>query len=162
MLAFRHHPQHLPLPVVGEADRASRRIRIAAVRFRELESRVRIDDRLVQADDGVQPVGVFPVVLGYEDHARHYDAAVAGGGGVADLATSEADVGGEEEGGEDEEEAEGDGQGVAEADVGEAVGGGRGRRRWEGEESGHWEVEEQRKRGFIFFPGGGEGRGVFS
>lgn len=154
--ALGHHPQHLRILVLAQADRARRAAPDAAADAlpREGELGVRIDDARVEPHRrALVRVAPLVVVLGHEDDAGEDDAVgarVAGpmggrrggaGGGVVVvlllvLAAEEAaaggaaaDVGGEEDGGEEDEEAEGDGDGVAEAEVGEVAGGGGGRRR---------------------------------
>lgn len=154
--ALGHHPQHLRILVLAQADRARRAAPDAAADAlpREGELGVRIDDARVEPHRrALVRVAPLVVVLGHEDDAGEDDAVgarVAGpmggrrggaaGGVVLLLLAAEeaaaggaaADVGGEEDGGEEDEEAEGDGDGVAEAEVGEVAGGGGGRRRRRG------------------------------
>ncbi|KAL2336088.1 hypothetical protein Fmac_010534 [Flemingia macrophylla] len=133
--ALGHHPQHLGVLVVAEADGA-RGVVASVAHVRELG--VGVYDRVVEAGDAVVLERVAVVGLGDEDDAGEDDGVVVVGGGVGDAAVAEgaaAEVGGEDKGGEEEEDAEGDGDGVAEAEGGD-VGGGGG---WRGEgvEGGH-------------------------
>lgn len=145
MPALGHHPQHLEFAVVAEADGTRRGVAAAHV-LGEGELGVGVDDVLVEPNDGVLIVvfWVLDVVLRNEDDSGENYAV--GGVGVLGLGLlvllgalvagdAAADVGGEEEGGEKDEKAEGDGYGVAEAEGSEVIwgGGGRGghwRRRW--------------------------------
>ncbi|KAM1053256.1 hypothetical protein ACFX2I_000722 [Malus domestica] len=125
--ALGHHPEHLGVLVVAEADGARGRIggrRLLGKR----EPGVGIDDARVEPDDGVPIIILLlllVVVFGDEDDAGEDDAfgarirvlglrrvvvVVAVAGDAA------ADVGGEEEGGEEDEEAERNGDAVAEAE----------------------------------------------
>lgn len=137
MSTLRHHPQHLRLLIITEADGADA-IGPAAHRLvlGEGEFRVGIDHSLVEADDAAVIVAIWAgggVVLGNENDLGENDAGIGAGGSGGGAGVEAAGAGGaaadvecEEEGGEEDEEGEGYGDGVAEADPGEGVVGGRG------------------------------------
>lgn len=148
--ALGHHPQHLAVPVLAEADGAGDLGVRARPGLGEGHPRVRRDDGGVEPDGGRRGGGAAGggprrvVVLRHEDDAGHGDGDVAGagggGGGVAGGADADADaeplagggpaaeaeVGGEQHRGEEHEEAERDGDCVPEAERGERVKEGHG------------------------------------
>lgn len=143
VLTIGHHSEHLTFFVIAQANRAHRIVGIFSGVFQivlvELEFRVRIDDCSIESDWGrsgsssVLVVGF--VFFGDEDDAGDDDpggGGRCGGGGrktaAVSAARAAADVGGKEKSGEEDEEAEGDSEGVPEADgfQGER----EGRRRW--------------------------------
>lgn len=71
-------------------------------------------------------------------------------GGIGRAVGAAAEIGGEENGGEEDEEAEGDGDGVAEAEVGEVAGATLG---W----GGHWERRGRGGGDLAMCGGRGEG-----
>lgn len=78
--ALGHHPQHLRVPVLAEADRAGGAAGARGL-LREGELRVRVDHGLGEAD-GCVPFGLeVGVVLGDEDDAGE-DDAIGGAVGV--------------------------------------------------------------------------------
>jgi hypothetical protein len=141
--ALRHHPQHLAVPVLAEADRAAG----LSVRARggpgEGHPRVRRDDGGVEPDGrgrcvGASGGGARGLVVGDEDDAGHGDRDVAGAGcrgrsvprGAAEAAATgpatEAEVGGEQHEGEQHEESQSDGDGVPGPERGELIKEGHG------------------------------------
>jgi hypothetical protein len=130
--ALGHHAQHLAVPVLAEADGAHGVGLGGPAGERDLG--VGRDGGPVEPDGGAGRGGGGGVggvgglgALRDEEHARDGDGEVAGagrrGGGlpgpVVPAAAAEAQVGGEQERGEQDEEAERDGDGVAEAKVGQ-------------------------------------------
>ena len=143
MSTLGHHPQHLRVLILTEADGADAIGSGHGFIPGEGEFRVRVNDSLVEAKDAVIIVGIWRgVVLGDEDDLRENDSGIgtrgsgvaveiAGAGAGAGGAT--ADVEGEKKSGEEDEEGEGYGNGVAEADLREGViGRGGGGRRGDG------------------------------
>lgn len=136
-----HHPHHLRFLVLTQADRTRRVINIPTT-FAVREFRVRVDDTLVKPNDQVLIITLFViVVLSYEDYARENNTLawiVVRIVGVvlvlvlvlraAKARDATAKVRGEEQGGEEDEKAKSDGDGVAEAEVCEVV-----RCSWSGE-----------------------------
>lgn len=124
MPAVRQHPQHLPVLVVAQADGANGvGVRPVLGRAGERELGVRVDHRLVQPlhPAGPAAAALVVVVLGDEDDPRDDDAAggVDGDGRSVVLppeqpAAAAAEVGREENRGEEDEQAESYGDGVAE------------------------------------------------
>lgn len=122
--ALGHHPEHLGVLVVAQADGA--RGRIGGRHFLgEGELGVGVDDALVDPDDGVLIVLLLlvVVVLGDEDDSGEDDAVgvvrvpVRVGRRVVVVAgDAAADVGSQEESGEEDEEAERNGDAVAESE----------------------------------------------
>lgn len=127
---LRHHPQHLRVFVLTEADGADAISSGHGFISGEGEFRVRVNDGLVEANHAVFIVAIWSgVVLSDEDDLRENDTGIGAGGRgwAAEVAAggAAADVESEEEGGEEDEKGEGYGNGVAEADPGEGVTGGR-------------------------------------
>ncbi|CAH9098181.1 unnamed protein product [Cuscuta epithymum] len=163
MPAVRQHPEHLRILVLAQAYGTQAVVSRIRAPLRVHEFRVRIDHRLIEPDGAALRRGAV-VLLGGEDYAGEVDPVLVGVGvaaaglciaaAAADGGGAAADVGGQKDGGEEDEEAEGDGDGVAEADGGDVGGdgvGGRRRRqgrrqrrrrgggRRRGRGGGHWE-----------------------
>ncbi|MFS8027263.1 hypothetical protein Hanom_Chr16g01496611 [Helianthus anomalus] len=143
MFTIRHHPQHLHFPILTQAY-CTQRVETLLNPFRVFKLRVRVDHRLIQTNHHIL---VFVRVFVNEYYIREdnvtvvvivvvrYATGVMGSDMVMlSMAVSYADVGDEEEGGEEDKEAESDGDGVAEAEVCYVVMGGGGEWWW------WWEV----------------------
>jgi hypothetical protein len=131
--ALGHHAQRLAVPVLAEADGAHG-VSLGGLAG-EGDLGVGSDGGRVEPDGGAGRGGGgggVSVVFGGlgplrdEEHARDGDGEVAGAGRRGDCfpgpvvpAAAEAEVESQQEGGEQDEEAERDGDGVAEAQVGE-------------------------------------------
>lgn len=99
MPAVRQNPQHLPVPVLAEADGAHR---VVGPSLGEGKLGVGVDDGRVEADGGVLVFGV--VVFGDEDYTGEGNAVVVGGGVVRVLKEEAAAAAAAEVGGEDGED----------------------------------------------------------
>lgn len=138
MFTIRQHPQHLRILVLTQTYGAQGIISRIPAPLRVHQLGVGVDHRLVQPKGHVLPRNavVFLVVLRHEDYARKVHTVVVGVGitvprfriEAAAAATggdrAAADVGSEKDGGEEDEEAKGDSDGVAKTDGGEVGGDG--------------------------------------
>lgn len=114
---LRHHPQHLRISKLTEADGARGGGPHPHDPPAVLKPRVRVYDGVIEAHHGVVVVVSVVGVLGDEDDTWQDNAVGGGRRREGWLAAAGAEVGGEGEGGGEDEEGDGEGDGVAEADV---------------------------------------------
>ncbi|TYK17631.1 hypothetical protein E5676_scaffold434G005020 [Cucumis melo var. makuwa] len=130
---LRHHPQHLRILILTETDGADTISSSHGFISGEREFRVRVNNGLVKTHNPVVIVAIWGgVVLSDENDLGENDAGFGAGrrrwraAEVAGTGSATANVESEEKGGEEDEEGECYGNGVAEADPGEGISGRRG------------------------------------
>jgi len=155
MAALGHHPQHLRILVLAQTYGARVVIAVTIPRVvpLELEPGVGINHALVEPQRHVGLLVLLLVIRHENDTWQDNAVGGVGGGGVdggclgSVSGGAAAEVGREEEGGEEEEEGEGYGDGVAKAKVGELRGRGHGEREGRGRRRGEGGRRRRRREG---------------